>query len=377
MKYDLILSYRNLKKNKIVSSINILGLAVGFTFVILAGRYLYTENTFDTFHKNYHSIYRLEKNNPDYGRAVYNSNIMFTWLKDNIPEVREATRILNDGGIGRQRNLVYDNTKYNVRKPLIIDPQFFSIFSFQVLAGETASFEHDKYSIALTESLAKKIFGDENPVGQTVRYKDEVFQVKAILQAPPANSSITFDALLPISNLPDYVTDDWRNNTLQIFILAANNVSRSALEQKIQTGVMSVFQSLGFSENITADQYLLNPLGEIYYSGNSNDGICIHGNKKQTFLLSSVAGIVLLIAITSVRLLKIAHWYNRIHIKMLALQNSRDRLEQHFRTLVAHIHPPIRGGRPHVFRQTGFCATDGVSSTQGFSPLCCPLSRRL
>ena len=296
-KHEIILIIRNLKQSKIVSSINILGLAIGFTFVILAGRYVYTEKIFDKFHENYDSIYRIETDKPEDGRTCSSPNIMFFWLKDNIPEIKRATRIINDAGFGKRRNIVYNNIKYNINTPLIVDTDFFSLFSFRIKTGEIESFERDKYSIVLNESLAGKIFGKKNPVGKIVEYKDETFTVKAVINEPPSNSSIKFDVLLPIANIPNYVTYDWRNSTLQIFILTSSNVSHLELQEKIHNGIMSVLKSFGFLENVKTRQYKLNPLREIYYSEYSfTDNICIHGNSKITFLLLSIGVIVLIIA---------------------------------------------------------------------------------
>lgn len=332
MKYDLTLTFRNLKRSKVISAINIFGLAIGFSFVILAFRYVYTENTFDKFHRNYRSIFRIEKYTTKNGRSCFNSNIMHSWLKYNFPEISKATRIINDSGFGRQRNLMYNNVKFNIQRPLIVDSDFFDIFSFQILAGDTKSFDRAKNSIALVESFSEKIFGDINPVGKIVTYKNEVYTVTTIIKDIPPNSSIKFDVLLPISNLPEYVTDDWRNNTLQIFILAENNTSCETLQQKINSGVESVFQSLGYAANNEIDQpqYLLNPLDEIYFSDIPNNDICIHGNSTITFLLSSIAILVLMIAVinfVNILLVKVSQRTREIGVRAAtgasALDNVR------------------------------------------------------
>lgn len=297
LKHEMKFIIRKLNQSKMVSSINILGLAIGFTFVILATRYIYTEKTFDKFHENYRSIYRVETETPDHGYTCYSPNILSSWLKDNIPEAEKETRILNDGGLGRRRNVVYNNSKYNIKKPLIIDADFFSIFSFRVSSGETESFESDKHSIVLSRSLAKRVFGSEDPVGKIIGYKDELFTVKAVMTDPPSNSSIKFDILLPIANIPDFANDtNWTNRTLQVFVLAADNVLHPELQEKIQNGVMPFLKSIGIFDNANPWQFKTNPLSKIYYSDYSFDDICIHGNSKLTFLLFSMTIIVLIVA---------------------------------------------------------------------------------
>ncbi len=296
-KHEIKSVLRRLKHDRMVSSINILGLTVGFTFVILAGRYIYTEMTSDRFHRNYRSIYRVESETADHGHTNASPNILVSWLKDNIPEVKLATRILNDGGSGMLRNVVFNNIKYNIGRPLVIDADFFSIFSFQILQGETDSFQDDRSSLVLNESLAQKVFGSVNPVGQTIGYKNELYAVKAVIKTPPSNSSLKFDILLPIANLPDYANDThWTNRTLQVFILAADGVSPTALQDKIQNGVISALKPLGYFDHVDPWRYKLNPMSEIYYSGDASDFICIGGNRNLTFLLFSIAVIVLLIA---------------------------------------------------------------------------------
>jgi putative ABC transport system permease protein len=285
-------------KNKTVSFINILGLTAGLAFVILGTRYVYTEKTFDKFHENYRSIYRIEADTPDYGSTCYSPNIMASWLKDSMPDIRAVTRVIGDAHSGMVRNLTHDRIKYNIDKPLIVDSDFFSIFSFRVISGEVESFKRDKYSLALNRSLAERIFGDGEPIGQILGYKGEMFTVKAVIEDPPPNSSIRFDALLPMSNIPDYANDtSWTNRTLQVFILASGDISRSDLQGKIQNGIFAAVEPLGIVQHVAPRQIRLNPLTALYYSEGGNDGICIRGNSKLTFLVFSIAFIVLFIAL--------------------------------------------------------------------------------
>ncbi len=292
---EIKLIFRGLKKNKIVLSINILGLAIGFAFVILAGRYVYTEMTFDHFHENHKTLYRVEWTTSDKFTSS-TPNIMHSWLTSKIPEVKHVTRIINDAGGLMKRNIMYNNTKYNVNNPLIVDYDFFGMFSFKVLLGEIKSFENDKYSAALTRPFATKVFGADNPVGKTISYKGELFIVRAVLDEPPANSSVKFEMLLPIANIPSYATMDWQNNTLETFIQSHAGISPLALQQKIHDGIISEFNLLGYTEQAATRHFRLNPLDKIYYSDILYDNVCIHGNSRNTLMLLSLAILVLIIA---------------------------------------------------------------------------------
>ena len=296
-KQEIKLIFRMLKRQVATSSINIFGLAIGFTFIILAGVYAFSEMSFDRFHKNRETIYRVEWNTPDL-KACTTSGNTSSWLKDNIPEVKYSIRILNDKGmLGAVRNIVHNRTRYNIDNPLIVDYDFFNMFSFRLLFGEINSFATDKYSVALTESLSKKIFGNEDPIGKTINYKEEAFVVRAVFEDPPINSSIRFDMLLPSANMPGYVTMNWLNNNVQTFIQSDNHISHALLQQKIQDGIISEFNSLGYTEQVTSRNYQLNQLDKIYYSSSSFDNICVHGNRRITLMLISLVSIVLLIAL--------------------------------------------------------------------------------
>ncbi|WP_321370087.1 ABC transporter permease [uncultured Draconibacterium sp.] len=295
-KQEIKLIFRGLKRQIVTSSINIIGLAIGFTFVILAGVYAFSELSFDHFHKNREAIYRVEFNTPD-REVCSSSGNTSSWIKNNIPEVKYATRILKDEIMGITRNVVYKETRFIIENPLIVDNDFFKMFSFQLLSGEINSFQRDKYSVALTESLSQKIFGNENPIGKAIEYKGEMFTVSAVMEEVPQNSSIRFDILLPAENLPSYVSMNWGNNNVQTFIQSDEHVSRALLEQKIQNGIIAELNSLGYPEQIRSRIYHLNPLDNIYYSSSANDQVCEHGNRKTTLMLISLVSIVLLIAL--------------------------------------------------------------------------------
>ena len=296
-KQEIKLIFRVLKRQIATSSINIFGLAVGFTFVILAGVYVFSEINFDRFHENHESICRIEYSTSDMDLCL-TPGIMSSWIRENIPGVVNSTRILNDeeGGMTK-RSIVYNQIKYKIDNPLVVDYDFFSMFSFGVLSGEVTSFSTDKYSVALSKSLAERVFGNEDPVGKAIGYKGEVFTVRAVMDEIPQNSSIRFDMLLPASNMPGYVTKSWGNNVVHTFIQANELSTYDQIRQKLSNGMFTVFNSLGAPEVVKNRSYRLNPLDKIYYSSDFHDNLCVHGNRKITLMLISLVLIVLLIAL--------------------------------------------------------------------------------
>ncbi|MGD9555700.1 MAG: ABC transporter permease [Mangrovibacterium sp.] len=296
-KQEIKLVFRILKRQMATSAINIFGLAIGFTFVILAGVYAFSEMSFDRFHKNHQSIYRVEWSTSDM-TSCSTPGIMSSWMKANIPGVIRSTRILNDeeGGL-TGRNILYNQTKYNIDNPLVVDVDFFPMFSFGIYSGEVKSFSSDKYSVALSKPLAERVFGNENPIGKAIEYKGEMFTVRAVMDGIPQNSSIRFDMLLPASNMPGYVKMDWLQSNLETFIQADELAVADQLQQKISDGLSSVFNALGYTEQANSRNYRLTSLDKIYYSSSSSDNLCIHGNRKITLMLISLVSIVLLIAL--------------------------------------------------------------------------------
>ena len=155
---------RNLRKFKALSFINIFGLSIGIVCFILISLWVTNELSFDKFHKNIDRLYRVNTELPD-GRIVPNSSLRLgKELKLRYPEIEEYTNF-----IPWARSLVkYKNKSYDENNIYLVDPAFFSMFSFDFIAGDKSNPLPDSYSIIMTEQTAKKYFGDENPIGKIV-----------------------------------------------------------------------------------------------------------------------------------------------------------------------------------------------------------------
>jgi len=219
---------RTILKRKLFSFINAFGLSIGIAFCILIYLFIQDEKSFDQFHLNKSLIYRMEEKNFDtwqpnpkspYNRSAWLQTGLRQALKDELPEVDLATRF-NGGGTGIFR---YGDKVFTEKNITYVDGDFFKMFSFRLLSGNSDKLFQNKTDVVLTPDVAKKYFGDEDPVGKTVQIDNEgekSFTVAGIIEAPPANSSLNFTILLSQENRPGYERNmkSWGNFNTPTFV---------------------------------------------------------------------------------------------------------------------------------------------------------------
>lgn len=218
---------RNMLKRKVFSFINAFGLSVGIAFCVLIYFYIRDEKSFDQMHVNKDQIYRLEEKmfdtwqpNPEnpYSRSAWLQAGLKQAVRDELPEVELATRYSPDGnGVFRYQDKVFTESL------TFVDADFFKMFSFTLLKGDKDKIFIDKAEVVLTPQLAKKYFGDEDPIGKVVSIDNEgekVYTVTGIIEAPPANSSFSFSLLLPQENRAYYerMVNNWNNFNTPTFV---------------------------------------------------------------------------------------------------------------------------------------------------------------
>ena len=274
--------FRGFRKQKLITFINLMGLSVGLTLVMFIAFYLVNESQADKFHKNAQNIYRVETINLDAESMPFTSDSMATWLKDNFAEVELTTRI-------RYRPIMnyvtVNNRNFKVTCPVLVDSTFFKMFSFPVAYGNIAEGFNNKYAVVLTAPLARKLFGDENPVGKTMSYCGKnLFTVIAVLQEMPANSSMQFDMLLPSSCCAEYPS-----TPPSTFIVTRSNA-------RTLTGQINKAMKKQFPE--TRETSSLVPLTDIHFSpALAFDDLFKHGNKTELYVFMLVAIVILFIAV--------------------------------------------------------------------------------
>ncbi|MFO7445785.1 MAG: ABC transporter permease [Ignavibacteriaceae bacterium] len=191
----LKIALRNILRNKTYSLINILGLSVGITCSLFILFWVQDELNYDRFHENADKIYRIVQHDNN-GKNSRSPAQLAPAAADAIPEINAYARIVKLPKLSFR----HENNAFYEDDGIIVDPQFFKMFDFSLLNGNPKTFLSDPGNIIITESLAKKYFGDDNPINKTILIdgQNEV-KITGVLKDIPTQSHIQFDFVMPFS----------------------------------------------------------------------------------------------------------------------------------------------------------------------------------
>jgi len=289
------IAWRNLWKNKSLSFINIVGLAIGMAFAMLIGLWIRYETSFDSFQKNGDRIALVQKH------TLFNNNRntqestplpLYYELKSNYPEVKRATRM----DFGDQHSLVVGSNKFN-KQGRYVDPDFLEMFSFPLMKGNVKTALSDLNSIIVSESLATALFGKADPIGKTIKLDNKYdVQVTAVVKDVSKNSTIQFDYLAPYEfgvQVSEFVRNNktnWGNNFLMNIVELKEGVSMEAFSKKI--GPLNVQKDT----RIKNQTLFLHPLSKWHLYNEYKNWINVGGKIEYVRLFGIIGLFVLLIA---------------------------------------------------------------------------------
>jgi len=235
--HNLKISFKNLQKNKLVSAINIGGLALGITISLLVFSYVNKEKTMDQEIADVENIYTvLNNNDPDL------SSRMTRHIRKEIPEIEAITYARYVWS--PQNFLKFENVDLKLNKLLIADSCFFKVFEFETVYGNLQEALSSANKIVLTESVAKKIFGTKNPIGKELEYnatylQNEIIEVGAVIKNLTHKCSWEFDAVLSVptnfkinwfKNNHEY----WGAQNYNAFAKTPSNISAEIINKKLR-----------------------------------------------------------------------------------------------------------------------------------------------
>ena len=298
---NIRIAIRSLVRNKLYSFINMLGLTLGLSVVILIGLFLLDELTFDAFHQKKDQIVRVIEHkgiNTDRPQDFASGPLKLALeAEQQFPEVESAT-FLN--GYGRMLLVNSERQNSFYEEMLIADEDFLQIFNFPLSKGNPETALQEPKTIVLSEDLAQNLFGDEDPIGKILETdRDLNFRVTGVLKAIPGNSHLQFTTLVSsatvkqFSNWERISSTDWNSNFWTTYLLLKPTTNKEALASKITTLV----QSQRTSET-SESTFELQPLKDIHFhsDGYSQDRNSGEGNLSYIYIFGIVGLFILFIA---------------------------------------------------------------------------------
>ena len=279
--------WRNLIRNKTTTLINLFGLSVALVAFIFIALWVQNEITYDGFHKNAADIYLVEmKANASDDASAITPLPLGESLKEN-PEVKQVARMGRWFG-----TLNVDGNAFDEKTGVAVDSDWFKIFDYHVIKGNINSFNNHPFSLIFTESKAKQLFGNKNPIGQIVKLDTVLYEVKAIVKDNPINSSLQFEMFSPLSARLAYRKGDknnWENASYRTFIKLYPHANIDLFRNKATALSHKASARTDFS-------LMLQPLSELHFDTKSGDPAFRRGSHTAVFVFSVLAFLLLVTA---------------------------------------------------------------------------------
>lgn len=283
---------RNILRNKLFSTLNVLGLALGMASALIIFLWVKDEWNVDRFHTQIDRLYRVMENQRYSDGRVYTfastPGPMAPFIKEKFPEIERASRFT-----WQVTNLFQHEDKSFYQDGRYADPDFIQMFDFKLLYGDPTTALNEKNSILISREMAMRFFNTEEAVGKLlVMNTDQTYVVSGILQSIPAQSSITFEYLLPFQVFWDANKgwlDEWGNNNIRTYLQLAEGVNALEFESKLKYEV----REHNKESNV---ELFIQPFGDAYLHGQFEEGKLTGGRIEYVRIFFVVALFVLTIA---------------------------------------------------------------------------------
>jgi putative ABC transport system permease protein len=303
------ISFRQLMKNRVFTFINVFGLTLGFLCFILLALYVHDELSFDLFHKDAPRMYRVLQHEKNEDGTIRNVAPVAARIgleaASQLPEIQDVSRIT---AVGRA-TMGNDPMTRDYERILITDANFLTFFDFPLLEGDPATALTKPDAIVISESFAKKYFGDTPALGKqlwsNIDRKDQniEFTVAGIMKDFPKNSHLQFDLLFSeatwastFSWYTDFITTDWESNTYITYVKLREDINKSLVENKIKTLVQTNYPK----DKEFKSEFSLQPFSQIHLHSHNiqgSEGNQVNANGMNPFYLYmfGVVGFLLLL----------------------------------------------------------------------------------
>ena len=305
-KHFILISIRNILKRKSFSIINIFGLAIGMAASILILLWIQDELSFDNYHKNYKQIYRLVQHQKIQETEIdllENPPIIGQTIMDEIPEVENYFRLFKFPNVYISR----EKEKNNEKRVFLADSSIFKIWSINFISGNPETALNRPLTLIITESTAKKYFGDEDPMGKTLQMAEEFdFEITGVVEDPPVNTHFHYDFIGSFMTHPRSTSERWLGDGCITYIKVNEKSNVDLINEKlpelfkrhsseeIQRAVNMTWEA--FEESGGSISVSLQNIGDIHLNSNLYDEIEINGNKQNVYIFLAISIFIILLA---------------------------------------------------------------------------------
>lgn len=307
LKNYIKIAIRNLLKKKVYSFINISGLAIGLATCILIMLYVFSEWNFDTFNSSSDRMYRVVQTTTSPDREEEQSTTPFQLapvIDAEFPElVNSSVRFFDRQEdkhtiINREDRIAFREGNF-----YFTDSTFFEVFSAELIRGNPSEALKNPLSIVITENLAEKYFGDEDPMGKTLNYNGiREFTVTGVMQDWPEESHMDIDLLASYTSLdeiyvnsPDF-DQSWLWNPIWTYVLLDESASPEQLEKQLNTLVDRYYYAYSGWPSDETVEIELQPITDIHLNSNRDQEMQPNSSSLYIYILLAVAGFILIIA---------------------------------------------------------------------------------
>jgi len=292
------IAWRSLKNNKGYSSLNILGLATGMGVALLIGLWVYYQFSYDRFLPDYEQVYKARIRYVDNGEIQVGPATPMPLAEALLKDVPGVKYVAQTDWMGEHGLVVGEKKLY--LGGAMAGSDFLKMFQYPLLKGNANNVLSDPYSIVLTESTAKSLFGDDDPISKMVRIDNQHdLKVTGVLKDIPRNSTLYFTFLVPFSfykqnnSWVKETESNWGNNSFQTFVVLEKNVAYKQVEAGLKT-LIKKYNPIAYKDYKA--EIMMQPMKEWHLYTDFKNGIATGGFIEYIKMFSIIGALVLLIA---------------------------------------------------------------------------------